>query len=868
MKKFWAMLLAFMLLTGGMVSRADDTEAEGIELIFADDVEIVVEETDAFIGEGDILPGEGDEESESILSPGLESEQGSTDLSGEEAVLANASDIAINAANFPDDSFRAYVSENCDTDKDGFLSDSEISATTKITAGVSGIKTLKGIEFFTELTYLVCDQNEISELDLSGNEKLYYLACEYNDELSTLDIRNCPRLINALFNGNCTLYEGVYFHGVSGEEDFISFYRKVETVPALPHTGVVFYGSNEPIKLPSGSQIKLSSGSDTGYFVACNSSDSSIVDVSNSGLVTAKAAGTAQITIMTNIDEKATVSITVEDGQSGIPISAATFPDAAFRTYVSENCDTDQDGSLSESETDAALDIYVNDMDIEDLTGIQYFTALEALSCDGNRLSSLDISKNGKLRYLYCSDNSIAAIDVSNNPRLVSALKKEGPYKNDGRLYIIPAKATDDTDPYLVIDDSITIRANGKKLYSPQMTLKRTVSPAMIGVGEKCDFVEAVTVDKTRPYYIRLLSQEACSFRSSDKGIVKVTSKGVIKGIKRGKATVTMSHNGIQVACTVQVKKAPEKVTLSKTKITLAEDGSKALKATIPSSSASRILTWSSTNEDVACFSDWTGRVEAVSPGTAIITVKTYNGKKASCKVTVRPYITHFSLPASELSLRVKQTCQIIPSIKPSADVSTVCSFSSGNKQVVSVNSEGKITAKKRGTAVITVKTWDGHRATCKVTVAASTTKPAIIPGKAVVNDTFQLTTTFPQTQKITWQSSAPEVATVSSKGLVTAKDYGEVTVTAKTKDGKTAKCTIVSSPRPRPTVDENSELESIRYLQEMLCELGYLSKSEITGIYKYTTREAVQAFQRDHDLNATGTADSDTLLALEYSVP
>lgn len=99
--------------------------------------------------------------------------------------LANS--VAINAANFPDEAFRNYVSQNFDTNADGRLTPTEIAAVTRIDCGHKGIADLTGVEYFTELEYLACDNNNLTALDVSRNTKLRELYCSYND-LSSLDL--------------------------------------------------------------------------------------------------------------------------------------------------------------------------------------------------------------------------------------------------------------------------------------------------------------------------------------------------------------------------------------------------------------------------------------------------------------------------------------------------------------------------------------------------------------------------------------------------------------------------------------------------------------------------------------------------------
>ena len=104
------------------------------------------------------------------------------------------------------------------------------------------------------------------------------------------------------------------------------------------------------------------------------------------------------------------------------PELAGTFPDETFRVWVVENCDTDDDGKLSEAEAVTSIDVsgsQDNPGSIASLAGIEHFTELTYLSCDYNQLTSLDISNNPALAYLYCRDNQFTTLDISNNPALI-----------------------------------------------------------------------------------------------------------------------------------------------------------------------------------------------------------------------------------------------------------------------------------------------------------------------------------------------------------------------------------------------------------------------------------------------------------------
>ncbi|MBQ4432413.1 MAG: hypothetical protein II877_12990, partial [Synergistaceae bacterium] len=104
----------------------------------------------------------------------------------------------LNTTNFPDDSFREYLSANFDKDGDEWLDTSEISAVTNIDvrgteSQKGGIYSLKGIEYFTSLETLHCEYNGLTDLDLSKNTRLSWLECQHN-EIETLNISGCSSL--------------------------------------------------------------------------------------------------------------------------------------------------------------------------------------------------------------------------------------------------------------------------------------------------------------------------------------------------------------------------------------------------------------------------------------------------------------------------------------------------------------------------------------------------------------------------------------------------------------------------------------------------------------------------------------------------
>ena len=97
------------------------------------------------------------------------------------------------------------------------------------------------------------------------------------------------------------------------------------------------------------------------------------------------------------------------------------IPDANFKAYLvgASAINTNGDKEIQVSEASAFNGaIYCSQMNISNLKGIEAFTALTELYCDGNKLTSLDVSGASALTYLNCYANQLTSLDLSKNPAL------------------------------------------------------------------------------------------------------------------------------------------------------------------------------------------------------------------------------------------------------------------------------------------------------------------------------------------------------------------------------------------------------------------------------------------------------------------
>lgn len=208
----------------------------------------------------------------------------------------------------------------------------------------------------------------------------------------------------------------------------------------------------------------------------------------------------------------------------------------------------------------------------------------------------------------------------------------------------------------------------------------------------------------------------------SDNNNVSVDTKGNIVANKVGKSIITVSSsNGKTASCTINVIDTTVEVkslslNASSKEMTIYQTDQ--LYATInPSNATIRNITWTSSNSNVVSVNN--GKITAKKVGKATITAKSNNGKKATCVVNVKNVtvaISSIKLNISSTTLNAGDHINLVASISPSDATNKEILWSSNNSSIASVTN-GMVTAKAKGTAVITAKTVNGKTATCTIIV-------------------------------------------------------------------------------------------------------------------------------------------------------
>lgn len=192
-------------------------------------------------------------------------------------------------------------------------------------------------------------------------------------------------------------------------------------------------------------------------------------------------------------------------------------------------------------------------------------------------------------------------------------------------------------------------------------------------------------------------------------------------GITINNETLTITNSyGTRVFYKTPTTIAVEGISLNNNKLSMYIGDKQKLSAFIqPTDAYNSNITWSSSNTKVATV-DANGNVEALSSGTAIITVNTEDGNYvANCDVTVTAIeITGITIDKENLNMILNETQTISARIQPANATNKNIMWESSNTNIATVDSNGKVTATGVGNATITAKTEDGgFTASCNVTI-------------------------------------------------------------------------------------------------------------------------------------------------------
>ncbi len=574
--------------------------------------------------------------------------------------------------------------------------------------------------------------------------------------------------------------------------------QQIKTLTLKPTSYTMRVGDEFDLSLKSSPDVYIDD------IITWSSSNPEIATVKNDGMfgtVKALKPGTTTITVETEYGIRQQCKVTVLQPPNSISFSAqdtTVLVGQSKQLQIAFNPATTTD---------------------KDLTFVSSNTAVATVDKDG-KVTGVNAGSSGKtsVQIIATSSNGKMATCMVTVIQPVTSFKLNYEKKavTKGKTFTLrgtftPSNAVDKGITYRSLDSSIAtvsssgvvkgIRGGSTIIYATSNYTKERLA-CLVTVQERITTIKlnysSYKLGLKKSYRLKpkvasnFATNQKLIWTTSNKKIVSVSSKGLLRGLKLGKATITVratDGSGAYAKCYVQVVRPVTSITLNKTYLKIVEGRTSTLRAYVkPTNATYKTVTWKSSDEDIAMV-DSKGKITALKTGTVTITAyaKDNSGKKATCKVTVINEIptTKIIAPNKEITLIQGESDTIDMVILPRSTTDKI-SWTSDNSKIVYVNkSTGKVKALRSGTANITITSASGKMATTKVTVIGLNRTKLTMEQY----DTYRLYI-LGSTDRIRWDVSNPKIARVSANGTVSARKKGTTYVTA-TIRGRKIKCKI-----------------------------------------------------------------------------
>ena len=325
---------------------------------------------------------------------------------------------------------------------------------------------------------------------------------------------------------------------------------------------------------------------------------------------------------------------------------------------------------------------------------------------------------------------------------------------------------------------------------------------------------------------VKVLPEEAnqeLTYRSLNDSIATISEDGVIEGKGKGETkviirSVTSEEKVVKVKVQEEVVKL-EKIRASERNITIKEGEKKKINITFsPNNATNKGINWISENNEVATVSN--GTIYGVSSGNTIIKAISEDGnyeEKIAVKVNkIESSISlkDIKLDKTNVNIKVGESANIKVSYEPENATNKNISWTSSNESIATVKN-GLIIGKRQGSCEIYVKSISsGITKTIKVNVSNIEVSKIELDESNITIEVGEsdilVKTIIPSNatnKNVTWVSSDTSIVRVNN-GTITGEKVGTAIVTARTSNGKEAKCSVKVTAKK--TVIEEVEVKKI----------------------------------------------------------
>lgn len=299
----------------------------------------------------------------------------------------------------------------------------------------------------------------------------------------------------------------------------------------------------------------------------------------------------------------------------------------------------------------------------------------------------------------------------------------------------------------------------------------------------------------------------AATWTSSNTSVATVSKTGLVTALKDGSTTIKATVGNVSSTYDIAVKEVKLTGIKMEEKALIHKGDTKALTVeyTPADTTDDKTVAWSSSDSTVASV-DNNGIVTAVKPGSAVITAKVGN-YQAACAVTVDAPLKEIVPEKAIIDMVKKQTANIAYSVVPADTTdSKDVTYTSSDETVATVNSDGKVTAKKAGQATVTITGANGIKATVTVNVSEIPVNEVVLSAqdeiieagaKKAITAILKPENNTDDNQGVTWTTSDEKIAKVivdnedSHKATIEGVAAGSAVITATAANGTKAECTV-----------------------------------------------------------------------------
>lgn len=354
---------------------------------------------------------------------------------------------------------------------------------------------------------------------------------------------------------------------------------------------------------------------------------------------------------------------------------------------------------------------------------------------------------------------------------------------------------------------------------TPVTGVKINPSSASLKVGNTQQFTASVLPANA--------TNKTVTWSSSNSGIASVDASGKVTAKSAGTATITAktADGGYTATAIVTIQDTVVEVPAYNMTLTV-NDGAQwasiakgeklQISATLyPTNSTDKILSWTSSNPDVASV-DENGLLTANKPGYVWISARTSRGMSAGLSINVTVGVESVTISNKISELAVGQGADLYAQVLPWDAPNRGVMWTTSDANVVTVSTWGRVTAVGTGTAIVTaLNPQSGISDSVEIVVGIPVTKVTATPSVSnlYVGDIAKIqATVFPANatdQLLTWSSTNENVAVVNN-GEVRAVSVGSAQITAKAQNGCSVTVTVTVHAKPAENNEKSQKLTTV----------------------------------------------------------